>query len=202
MCPSHLTKTCETWRSWRSTRAGGVWACTGGGGAKDSKAWWRSEKKEADEGLGTARNSPGRHNVVPNTISAAERPTPSLGVVQSPRRTQGSCWCQRVAHAPGTERILHGTMEPLDHPVGLRVVGRGPMMPDPKNCAQALPEARDKLRATVRGQMGGDPKTGDPVGDEGVGAVGGGGGGHGNGLRPPGGAVQDGEEIFSASGGR
>ena len=76
------------------------------------------------------------------------------------------------------------------------------MMHNPKGCAQALPEARNKLRATVRSQMGGDPKTGDPVGDEGVGAVGGGGGGHGNGLGPPGGAVNDGEEVFSAGGGR
>jgi len=93
-------------------------------------------------------------------------------------------------------------MEALDHPVGLGVVGSGLVVDDPENRAQTLPEGRDELWATVRGQMGRDPKTGDPVGDEGVGAVGGGGGGHGDGLRPPGGAVHDGEKIFSPGGGR
>ena len=34
----------------------------------------------ADGGSGTPRNSLGRHSVVPNTISAAERPTPSAGL--------------------------------------------------------------------------------------------------------------------------
>ena len=53
-------------------------------------------KNAAGGGSGTAKNSPGRHRVVPKTISAAERPTPSLGVVRSPRRTQGNCWCQRL----------------------------------------------------------------------------------------------------------
>ena len=46
--------------SWRSTRDEGTWAWTWGGGAKDSKAWRRSEKKASDGGSGTARNSPGR----------------------------------------------------------------------------------------------------------------------------------------------
>ena len=106
------------------------------------------------------------------------------------------------AHSPGTEGVLQGTMEPFDHPVGLRVEGSGLMMDDPKDCTQALPKGRDKLGATIRGQMGWDSKTGDPVHNEGVGTVGGGGGGHGDGLRPPGGEVHDGEEVLGPGGGR
>ena len=77
-------------------------AWTGGGGAKELKAWRSWEKNSEEGGSGTVRNSPGRHSVVPKTISAAERPIPSLGVVRSPSRTQGSCWFQE----PSTHRAL------------------------------------------------------------------------------------------------
>jgi len=125
-----------------------------------------------------------------------------LGGGPEPQEDPGQVLVPQVAHATGPQCILQRTMKALDHPVGLGVVGSGLVVDDPEDGAQALPHGGDKLGAAIGGQMGGDSKTGDPVGDEGVGTVGGGDGGHGDGLGPPGGAVHDGEQVLSPGGGR
>ena len=64
--------------------------------------------------------------------------------------------------------------------------------------AKVRPKSRGELWATVRGDVGGDTKAGNPLMDEGLGTVGGGGRGHRNGFHPAGGAVNDGEEMSVA----
>ena len=127
---------------------------------------------------------------------------PLLGSGLEAEEDPGKLLVPKRTDAPGTESVLQGTVEPLHHPVGLRVVCSGLVVYNAEDTAKALPEAGNELGPAIGGQMGGDPKTGDPVGDEGVGTVGGGGGGHGDGLGPPGGAVHDGEKVFSPGGGR
>ena len=123
---------------------------------------------------------------------------PLLGGGPEPQEDPRKVLVPEGSHAWGTEGVLQGTVEPFDHPVGLRVVGSGLMMGDTKDCTEALPKGRYKLGTAIGGQMGRDSKTRDPVRNEGVGTVGGSGGGHGNGLRPPGGAVHDhdGEDVL------
>ncbi len=64
--------------------------------------------------------------------------------------------------------------------------------------AEMEPESMSELGATVRGDVGGDAKTGDPLMYEGLGAVGCSGRGHGNVLHPADGAVNDGKEMSVA----
>ena len=61
--------------------------------------------------------------------------------------------------------------------------------------AKAVPESRGELWAMVRGDCGGNSKSGGPVVDEGRGTGVGGGGGKRNGFWPMGGTVNDGEEM-------
>ena len=76
------------------------------------KAWRRSEKKASDRGSGTARNSPGRHSVVPKTISAVERPIPSLGGGPEPQEHPGKVLVPDNGH-----KVYW--MKMLNHSVGL-----------------------------------------------------------------------------------
>ena len=78
------------------------------------------------------------------------------------------------------------------------MVGGGRVVGDVELLAEMRPEGRGELRATIRGDVGGNTKAGNPLMYEGLGAVGGGGRGHGNGLHPSGGAINDGEEMSVA----
>ena len=68
-------------------------------------------------------------------------------------------------------------------------------MGDVELLAEVRPQGRGELRATIRGDVGGNTKAGDPLVDEGLGTVGGGGRCHRNGFHPAGGAVDDGEKV-------
>ena len=60
-------------------------------------------------------------------------------------------------------------MEPFHKAVCLRVVGGGVDALDGEGFAQFRPERGGKLSATIRGEVGGDAKPGNPTPDQGVG---------------------------------
>ena len=98
----------------------------------------------------------------------------------------------------GAEGRLEAAVEAFHEAVGLRVVGGGGVVVDVEGLAEVVPEGGGELRAKVRCDEGGDAVAGDPVADEGVGAVGGVGRGEGDGIWPAGGAVHNGEAVVVA----
>ena len=101
----------------------------------------------------------------------------------------GGCGCA------GAESGLEAAVQALNQTVGLWVVGGGRVVNDVELLAEMRPKSRGELRATIRGDVGGDTKAGDLLMYEGLCAVSGGGRGHGNGLHPAGGLVNDGKEM-------
>ena len=95
----------------------------------------------------------------------------------------------------GAEGSFKAAVKALYETVGLRVVGGGRVVGDVELLAEVRPKGRGELRATIRGDVGGNTKAGDPLMNEGLGTVGGGGRCQRNGLHPACGAVYDGEEV-------
>ena len=103
------------------------------------------------------------------------------------------------ASGAGPEDVFKAAVETFHEAVGLRVIGDSRAVLDMELGAKAVPEGRGELWAMVRGDSGGNAKAGNPVVNEGSGAGVRGGGGEGHGLRPPGSAVDDGEEVSMLS---
>lgn len=99
------------------------------------------------------------------------------------------------AGGAGPECIFKAAVETFHKAIRLGVVGGGRAVLNVECSAQAVPEGRGELWATVRGDSGGNAEAGNPVVNKGGGAGVGGGRGEGNCLRPSGSAVNDSEEV-------
>ena len=86
-------------------------------------------------------------------------------------------------------------METFHKAVGLGVIGGSRAVLNVELGAKAVPKGRGELWPTVRGDSGGNAKTGNPVVNEGSGAGVSGSIGEGNGFQPPENAVNDSEEM-------
>ena len=89
-------------------------------------------------------------------------------------------------------------MEPLHQPVALWMVGGGLHVLGAQQAAKGRPQRRRKLRPPVRGDGGWHPKACHSTAEQGPRAVCRRGGGQRDCLRPPRGAVNDGEEVRAA----
>ena len=89
-------------------------------------------------------------------------------------------------------------MEPLHQPVALWMVGGGLHVLGAQQAAKGRPQRRRKLRPPVRGDGGWHTKAGHPAAEKGPRAVRRLCGGQRHRLRPPRGAVNDGEEVRAA----
>ena len=102
----------------------------------------------------------------------------------------------------GTEGGLLAVVETLHQVVGLRMIGGGGLVGDIEEATEVKPKGGGELGTPVRSNDGGIPESGDPGVNEGGCTVGGGGGRERDSFRPADGAVNDGEEIGIARGGR
>ena len=84
---------------------------------------------------------------------------------------------------------------PFNQPIALGMIGRRHALVDAQEGAKLGPQARGELAAPVRDNGRGDAVPGDPVTEEGEGAVLSGDGGQWDRLQPSGETVNDGEEI-------
>ena len=99
------------------------------------------------------------------------------------------------AGGAGPEGVLQAAVETFHKAIGLGVVGGGRAVLNVELGAEAVPEGGSELWSSVRSDGGRNSKAGNPVVYNGGGAGVGGSGGEGNGLRPSGGAINDGEEV-------
>ena len=80
-------------------------------------------------------------------------------------------------------------------PITLRMICRGERPGDAKEIRELSPKSTGKLSTTVRDNGGWYSKSGDPVVQEGIGAVAGGDGDQRDRLKPPGETVDDGQQV-------
>ena len=111
------------------------------------------------------------------------------------QKDQGEMVYPVRARSSGTQPLLNHPVNPLDHPITLGMVHGGAEGRDPQQRVEFRPKGGHELTALVSRDVHRNTETTDPVADQSLGA---GDSSHvdeGNGFEPPGGAIQNGEEI-------
>lgn len=93
-----------------------------------------------------------------------------------------------------TEGGLEVTVQPLNDPIGLGMVQGREVQLDPQGVGEGRPQCRGELGPPIRGDVAGNPKTGDPVVQQGISTGGGSRRGDQHSHRPTGGPVDNGED--------
>ena len=150
---------------------------------------WRAAQAVSRDGNWFTKNQFGR---AATEVVLHGSPQPE----EDPRQLVVPVW----AGQPGLERILEATVEPLDHPVGLRMVGGRGGESDAEQGGHLCPQLGCELGTTVAGQQGGYAKPGDPVIQQRCADGRSGGVGQGDRLWPPGEPVHHRQEVGASTG--
>ena len=93
----------------------------------------------------------GKAQISPKNHLGSGEANPLLGSGPEPKQDPGQLLVPRTINTAGSEGVLHGAVEPLDHPITLGVVGSGLVMGDAQDSTEALSERRNELKSMIEG---------------------------------------------------